>query len=233
MSISALVAALQLRLQHLREWLPRYVWRWAILILVIIAINLGATHLLNALSETVTLRGRMMLNLTILVLLLLYALLLALPFVPGVEIGVSVMVMQGSEVAPFVYLATVLGLSLSFFMGRALGHDMPCQFLRTLGLVRTCKFIEKTKALSREQRLKLLQRSLPHWIGKSVLKYRYVVMALALNLPGNSLVGGGGGIALVAGLSRLFSPLWTLVMILIAVSPVPILVYFWGPGLLK
>ncbi|MGB3315212.1 MAG: hypothetical protein WBB85_12430, partial [Albidovulum sp.] len=58
----------------------------------------------------------------------------------------------------------------------------------------------------------------------------YVLLALLINLPGNSLLGGGGGILLLAGMSRLFSPLATLATVAIAVAPVPILVYLMGEG---
>ena len=34
-----------------------------------------------------------------------------------------------------------------------------------------------------------------------LLRYRYVALALAFNLPGNAVLGGGGGIAMMAGLS--------------------------------
>jgi hypothetical protein len=54
-----------------------------------------------------------------------------------------------------------------------------------------------------------------------LLRYRYLALALAVNLPGNVILCGGGGIALMAGLSRLFDPLPFLLTILLAVLPVP------------
>jgi len=49
---------------------------------------------------------------------------------------------------------------------------------------------------------------------------------LVLNLPGNSLVGGGGGIAFIAGLSGMFSYIGFILAIAIAVAPVPVFFYF-------
>ena len=46
---------------------------------------------------------------------------------------------------------------------------------------------------------------------------------LPLHIPGNALVGGGGGIALLAGLSGLFAPLPTILAFAVAVSPVPLM----------
>lgn len=34
---------------------------------------------------------------------------------------------------------------------------------------------------------------------------RYVALAVLLNIPGNVVIGGGGGIAFAAGMTRLFS----------------------------
>jgi hypothetical protein len=47
---------------------------------------------------------------------------------------------------------------------------------------------------------------------------------VALNLPGNTLLGGGGGIALMAGLSGLYPMPAYLTTVAIAVAPVPLLV---------
>ena len=60
------------------------------------------------------------------------------------------------------------------------------------------------------------------------LSYRYVAMAVAVNTPGNSIIGGGGGIMIIAGLSGIFAPLSTFLTIIVAVSPVPLAVIFLG-----
>jgi len=62
----------------------------------------------------------------------------------------------------------------------------------------------------------------PTGLGPIMLRHRYLLLMLALNLTGNSLVGGGGGIVFIAGLSGLFSYHGYLLAILIAVSPVPV-----------
>jgi hypothetical protein len=59
-----------------------------------------------------------------------------------------------------------------------------------------------------------------------VSRYRYALIAMAVNLPGNALIGGGGSILFVAGLSRLFRP-WAMAgTIALAVAPVPLMI--WG-----
>ena len=69
---------------------------------------------------------------------------------------------------------------------------------------------------------------LPDWLGHRLIKWRYLGLAAVINIPGNSIVGGGGGICMVAGLSRIFTPTATLVTIALAVSPVPLLIWFFG-----
>jgi len=55
---------------------------------------------------------------------------------------------------------------------------------------------------------------------------------VALNIPGNYVIGGGGGIALIAGVSRVYSIPGFLLTILLAVAPVPLAVVVFGTGFL-
>ena len=211
----------------------RPILRWIILVGVILVVNVVFTRLLIANSDPLTADGKMLFGLTVLSLLLLYAALLAIPFVPGVEIGLALLIVHGSEAAPFVYLATLAGLSISYLAGVAFSEKLPCWFLKSLGLHRACVFVDNMKKRSREERLKLMEDTLPGWVGRWVLKKRYLVLALLLNLPGNSLIGGGGGIVMVAGLSRLFSALGVLVTIALVTAPVPALVFFYGSDFIR
>lgn len=169
----------------------------------------------------------------IFVALLTYAALIAVPFVPGVEIGISLMILRGSDVAPFVYVATVAGLLLAFSAGRFMPYDWLFQFFLDLRMTRAAELMQKLKPLSRERRLALLRRQMPRRIGDFLVDYRYVALAILLNLPGNALIGGGGGICLVAGLSRVYTARATLLTIAIAVAPVPAVVWFFGIDILS
>ena len=55
----------------------------------------------------------------------------------------------------------------------------------------------------------------------ALLKRRYLVLAVLLNLPGNALIGGGGGLAMVAGMSRLYSFPAYFLLISVAILPGP------------
>ncbi|MGO4914715.1 hypothetical protein [Pseudogemmobacter sp. W21_MBD1_M6] len=201
---------------------------------VVLALGYGA-HLLidyvqqheSALSPDA--QGRLMLGLLV-ATLLAYALLIAIPFVPGIEIGLTLIVMQGAAVVPYVYIATVTGLSLAFLAGRFIPYDWLHRVFLDLRMTRACAMIERIKPLSGRRRLALLRQKLPRRLGHLAVRFRYVALALLINLPGSALIGGGGGIVMMAGLSRLFTIPATLLTIVIAVSPVPLIVWMFGMG---
>jgi hypothetical protein len=158
-------------------------------------------------------------------LLLAYALLIAIPFVPGVELGLTLMMVEGAVIAPFIWAATLLGLVLAFAAGALLPYPVLRRTLEDLRLRRAAGLVATLEPLDRDERLAALRDRLPRWLSPLVRSQRYVLLAILINLPGNSVLGGGGGILLLAGMSRLFSPLATLATVAIAVAPVPILVY--------
>lgn len=162
----------------------------------------------------------------------LYSLLLAVPFVPGAEIGIALMVMLGPPIAVLVYLCTLTGLTLSFVVGRLIPTSVLVRLARDCRFEKTGRLLESIEPLNRNQRLDLLLRISPRRFFPFLLRYRYVALALALNLPGNYLIGGGGGIALIAGVSRVYSVPGFLLTIIVAVAPVPLLVLVFGTGFL-
>lgn len=159
---------------------------------------------------------------------LLYALLLAIPFVPGAEIGIAMMMMAGSKIAAIVYLSTVMGLSISFLVGRFLPLQILTNCLKWLGFARMQRMLDLVEPLTPRQRLEFLISKAPNRIVPFLLRNRHLALALALNIPGNSLIGGGGGIVLLAGISRLYSVPAFFVTILVAVAPIPLIVLFFG-----
>lgn len=161
-------------------------------------------------------------------MLLAYALLLALPFMPGVEIGIAVLLAHGAKAAPFVYLATCLGLLLAFGAGRFLTPGSLRAVFRDLHMRRACALIDEIAPLDGPARLARLRRNLPGWMGGPALRWRYPLLGVLLNLPGNALIGGGGGIMLIAGFSGVFRLPVTALTVALAVAPVPLAVVLLG-----
>jgi hypothetical protein len=156
---------------------------------------------------------------------LLYVLLLSLPFVPGVELGLLLMCVFGKEGIIFVYLATVAGLNLAFLIGRLLPKKWMKSRLQKLGFSRSSEkpdyqIDEMLDNLSRNS--KFCQNRF--WSFST--KYRYLMIAVLFNMPGNYLIGGGGGISLICGISHRISWKKFLLTIILAVSPIPLLAFF-------
>lgn len=165
--------------------------------------------------------------------LVAYGLLIAAPFVPGIEIGMALVLMRGAEVAPLVYLATVAGLALAFIVGCMVPLPWLRRMFLDLRLASAAAMLERIQPLSPERRLALLRRALPGRLGAWTVNYRYLLLAGLINMPGSGLIGGGGGICMLAGLTGLFHTRATLLTIALAVLPFPLFVWFWGPGLLS
>ena len=165
-------------------------------------------------------------------MLTLYALLIAVPYVPGIEIGVSLMILRGAEIAPAVYLATLTGLMLAYFVGRYLPTHVLRRLFLDLRLLRACELLDRIEPLSQPRRLALLRDRLPRRLGEWAVRFRHLAIAVLLNIPGNAVIGGGGGICLIAGLSGLFSARAMALTLALAVAPVPLAVWLFGPSLI-
>ncbi|WP_227445379.1 hypothetical protein [Cognatishimia sp. F0-27] len=154
--------------------------------------------------------------------------LLALPFVPGAEIGIAMLAAFGPSIAPLIYIATVASMMLAFTIGRFLPIGALERLLSLLHMTRAAALVARVAPLSGEARLAMLLDGHSKRAVSLGLRYRYIALALAVNTPGNSLIGGGGGIMMIAGLSGIFSPVATFLTIILAVSPVPLAMIFLG-----
>ncbi|MGJ8534373.1 MAG: hypothetical protein ACSHYC_19465 [Alphaproteobacteria bacterium] len=157
-----------------------------------------------------------------------YVGLLALPFVPGAEIGLAMLAAFGPSIAPLIYVTTVASMMVAYTIGRFLPISALERLLSFLRMRRAARLVAHAGPLSREERIVMLLEGQSKRAVKLGLRYRYIAVALAVNTPGNSIIGGGGGIMMIAGLSGIFSPLLMFVTIAIAVSPVPLAVMFLG-----
>ena len=208
---------------------PRLALRLAVVALAVVAIH----YALEWASDQAVAAQNQTLMLGALALVLLgYALMLAIPFVPGIEIGLSLLILHGSDVAPFVYAATVVGLSIAFVAGRLTPYAWLHAILRDLHWRRACDLVDRLEPMDRQDRIDHLAARLPERAKPWLKAGRYVLLAGLINLPGNALIGGGGGIAFIAGFSRLYSPGWTLLVFVVAVLPVPLVVWLTGVDIL-
>ncbi|QGX97872.1 hypothetical protein EI983_06115 [Roseovarius faecimaris] len=154
--------------------------------------------------------------------LILFVVAAAIPFVPGAEIGFALLLIFGAQAAPVVYVGMVGALVLSYSVARFVPVQALVRVLSWLGLHRASDVVEELSRLDPSHRWQyMVDRMPPPWLSKA-LRNRYLTLAVLLNTPGNSLIGGGGGIAFLSGLSRMLSFWSFLAVALIAVLPVPL-----------
>lgn len=197
-------------------------------VLLIIAANVMAGWIADALSIEVRPSNEEFLHRTIMVSAVAYAVLMAVPFVPGVEVGLGLIGMLGPPIVPLVYLATLVGLSASFVVGRLLPLAGFYRLLDNLHFNRSSRLLRAIEPMDAQERLSFLLSNAPNRLVPFLLRHRYLALAVALNIPGNFLIGGGGGIALIAGASKLYSVPAFLATIAIAVSPLPLVMLVFG-----
>jgi len=201
----------------------RIALKLALLLAVLAGLYFGGAWLLHTFHETIAPYYERWRYPVLLIALVVFTLLLAIPFVPGMEIGLSLMLMFGMQGVFFVYVATLVALSMSFLAGRGLPIGAIAWLLGWLHLHKARELALKLDALGAEDKLNFLVEIAPVRLIPFLLRHRYLTIALVLNLPGNFLIGGGGGIGLLAGLSGIFAYPWYLAAAALAISPVPLL----------
>lgn len=151
----------------------------------------------------------------------------ALPFVPGAEIGFGLLVMLGGRIAILVYISMVCALFLAFMVGKLVPVNTIASFFNFLGFERGRRLILDLGSRNTQECYELMVGAANSSFIKRLIKHRYLMLIALLNLPGNSIIGGGGGIALCAGMSGIYNTGRYLVSIMIAVAPIPIFFFFF------
>jgi hypothetical protein len=153
---------------------------------------------------------------------LAYVLVLALPFVPGVEIGLLLMILFGREGVIVAYVATIVGLSLAYLVAQTVPYRITLKWMNKLGLSDATD--NPKDAIDAIVGGRSATQGAAARLGNFLLSHRYLTLAVCLNLPGNSVLGGGGGIAALCGLSRQFHWWRYVLTLIVATAPLPLLV---------
>jgi hypothetical protein len=195
---------------------------------VVIILNVAGTWLARQVDFQLFPRHEPLMHAFVLGVVLLYIILMATPFMPGIEVGLALMLLLGSKGALLVYLGTLTALSISFAIGRILPPRLLYRLLEWLHLNRAGALVRELAPLDARARLCLLDEKAPSAIAPFLLRHRYLTIAALLNIPGNAVIGGGGGIALIVGMSKLVPFAGFLALVACAVAPVPLM--FWLRG---
>lgn len=128
----------------------------------------------------------------------LYALALAVPYLPAVELGWMVMAAFGKAAILSIWLATPVGLLIAFTLG---------YWMREWPWVARLSRRFKGGLQEAETRGTGLGAKALRFADQNLVKHPYWVLVVLVNTPGNWLIGGGGGIGILAGASGLYHPL--------------------------
>jgi len=126
----------------------------------------------------------------------LYALALAVPFLPAVELGWMIMAAFGKPAIFSIWFATPIGLLVAFALGYWM-REWPW-----VGRLRgrfQSRVEQATGTGFGDRALRFADRR--------IASHPYWVLVVLINMPGNWLIGGGGGIGILAGASGMYHPL--------------------------
>ena len=151
-----------------------------------------------------------------------YMALMALPFLPGVEIAFAMILMLGPKIVPLVYGATVIALCISFGIGRLVPVRLIIAAFTALGMTRATAMVAELSARAPAERIDYLMSRAPSGWVSWLLHHRLLALAVLFNLPGNALIGGGGGIAMAVGMSGLVSFQRFALTVALATAPLPV-----------
>ena len=200
----------------------------ACFIAILVAANYAGNWALSQLNFQLRPSTEQMFHRVIMTTTVIYIFLIALPFVPGVEIGLTLMVLFGAPIVFLVYLATVVGLTIGFLFGRLVPNHVVVELAIVLRLKRLQDLLEAMEPLGSSDRLTFLLQHVSSRLVPFLLRHRFLAIALAYNMPGNAVIGGGGGISFMAGFSRLFPFPQFLLTVSLAVAPLPMVIFFTG-----
>jgi hypothetical protein len=159
-----------------------------------------------------------------------YVIVMALPFVPGIEIGMALMLLFGGDCILVVYLCTQLALGLSFAMGRLVPERTIVALFRALHMDRALRLVHGRKHSIASHRLEsFVDGTEPRWL-QLLLRHRHLALAVTLNMPGNAIIGGAGGIGMLAGMSGALGFVRYTLVVAAATTPVPIFLLLSGAG---
>jgi hypothetical protein len=210
-----------------RARLPMY-FKLLLVVAIALLLTAGGNWLAGQVNFQMFPRHGPMLEVILLAAVVVYIVLMATPFMPGIELGLGLMLLMGSKGAALVYLCTLTALSISFCIGRSVPPRLVYRFFRWLHLFRASELIAELEHLGHKERLELLHRKAPSRVAPFLLKHRHLAIAVALNLPGNAVIGGGGGIGLIAGMSKIVTFRVYIALLAVAVAPVPLWFYLNG-----
>ena len=157
-------------------------------------------------------------------ILVIYGVLIAIPFVPGAELGFFLLMIIGKDIAVPLYLVTVLSLGASYGIGRLVPLNTATAFVKSILPGRLSDRVARKLLGCAED----FSHRTDCTSGGPNARLRCLSLVVLFNMPGNSVLGGGGGIAMMSGVGRILDPFRFALVLLVAIAPVPFGVLLFG-----
>ncbi len=157
-------------------------------------------------------------------LVLIYAICMILPFMPAIELGLILLAMLDIQGILMLYLVTVFSLSISYTIGSLVPGQVLKRLFQFLHFYKAADLLCARGECNEKQQINRFLEHAPKRLIPFLLHHRYCVFGVAVNTPGNMLLGGAGGIALMSGVSRLFNIRTFVLAVMISVLPLPVIV---------
>ena len=197
--------------------------KFAALLVVILLLNTGGAWLAALANVQIWPEHLGMIELIWATMAVAYVVLMSMPFVPGIEVGLVLMFMLGDGGILLIYLATQLSLSISFWLGQMVPAEKLAQALSFFGFSKMADLLKQSQAVTCDQRAYWLSEHFDSRIGRWLANHQGVSLAILINMPGNSFIGGAGGLSMLMGSTGLICYRHFVAVLAVATAPVPLM----------
>ncbi len=162
-------------------------------------------------------------SLMIISLVSIYTICMILPFMPAIELGLILLAMLDIQGVLWLYLITVIALTISYGIGQSIPVRILKKAFEYLHCHKAGNLLCDNGECNETEQIDRFIAHAPKQFVPFLLRHRYCILGISINTPGNMIIGGAGGIAMMTGMSRAFGFEQFVLSVFIAVSPLPIL----------
>ncbi len=152
--------------------------------LFIILANIGVSRLDDTVEIQIRPQHLEILDRAVLVGVILYVAPMATPFLPGIELGLALMILPGPKGILVTTICTLVARTMSFGLGRLIPAHVLVSFLSWLHLTRAAALVRSFDGIPPEERLQYLAERSAKRAVPILMRHRYLFLTLLLKLPG-------------------------------------------------
>lgn len=201
---------------------------FGIFLVVVLSLNTAGAWLAGQANMQIWPEHLTVIELMWLAMAVTYIVLMTMPFVPGIEIGLVLMMMLGDGGILLIYLATQLSLSISFWLGHLIPAEKLARAISFVGMNKAAALLIRSQNVACDQRGQWLGQHFNSRIGRWLMNHQSTALAIAINLPGNAIVGGAGGIGMLVGSTGVICYRRYALVMAIATAPLPLALAIFG-----